>query len=263
MPAVAITIQDIIDAIDSEPEMLEALRARLLSRELLELPERFAEFQANTQEFQANTQEFQANTLEFQANMREFQSNTLEFQANTQEFQANTREFQANTREFQKSTLEFQANAEKRFVGLETDVGTLKGWMASENGLKEIPFIAYSMGYEYSRLLERVELIRMARGSDASGISRGELVSFMHADAVAEVTDEEGRARYIAVEFSFTAHKRDVDRAVRNAEYITRFTDAPASAAVAGFRMDSEIQDAVDSGDVFWHELPASIMQAE
>ena len=235
MPAVAITIQDIIDAIDSEPEMLEALRARLLSRELLELPERFAEFQANTQEFQANTQEFQANT----------------------------QEFQKSTLEFQKSTLEFQANAEKRFVGLETDVGNLKGWMASENGLKEIPFIAYDMGCEYIRLLERVELIRMARGSDSSGISRGDLDSFMHADAVAEATDEEGRARYIAIEFSFTVHKRDVDRAVRNAEYITRFTGIPAAAAVAGMRMADEIRDAVASGDVFWHELPATIMQAE
>ena len=221
MPVAAITIQDIIDAIDSEPEMLEALRARLLSRELLELPERFAEFQANTQKFQANTLEFQ------------------------------------------KSTLEFQANAEKRFVGLETDVGNLKGWMASENGLKEVPIIARLMGCRSRRLLERVDLFDMADDADTSGISRGELVSFMHADAVAEATDEEGRTRYIAVELSFTVHKRDVDRAIRNAEFLTRFTGVPASAAVAGFRMDSEIQDAVDAGNVFWYELPATAMQPE
>ncbi len=207
MTTATITMQDIMDAIDSEPEMLEALRARLLSRELLELPEKFAEFQ--------------------------------------------------------KSTLEFQAYANRQFRELRTDVGALKGWMASENGLKEIPVIAYDMGCEYSRLVERAELIRMARRSDTSGISRGDLDSFIRADAVAEMTDEEGRTRYLAIEFSFTAQKRDVERAVRNAEFLTRFTDAPASAAVAGMRMADEIQDAVANGDVFWHELPASIMQAE
>ena len=214
MATAAITIQDIIDAIDSEPEMLEALRARLLTRELLELPERFAEFQANTLKFQ-------------------------------------------------KSMLEFQANTERQFVELKTDVGRLKGWVASETGLKEIPFIAHGMGYRYRRLLERVELFDMAHDADTSGIARGVLDSFMHADAVAEATDEEGRARYVAIELSFTAQKNDVDRAIRNAEFITQFTGVPASAAVAGLRMADEIRGDVESGNVFWHELPESIMQPE
>ena len=231
----ALTVQDIIDAIDSEPEMLEALRARLLSRELLELPERFAEFQKSTLKFQANT-------LEFQKSMTEFQANTLEFQ---------------------KSSLEFQANTDRQFVELRTDVGMLKGWVASRSGLGEIPLIVDGMGYEYSRLLERVELIRMARRSDTSGIERSVLESFIRADAVAEVADEEGRSRYVAIEISFTAQKNDVDRAVRNAEFITRFTGVPASAAVAGLRMADEARGDVESGNVFWHELPASIMQAE
>ncbi len=221
MTTATITIQDIIDAIDSEPEMLEALRARLLSRELLELPERFAEFQKSTMEFQSFMLDFR------------------------------------------KSTLEFQANAEKRFVELGTNVGRLNGWMTSEVGLKEVPIIVYDMGYEYTRLVERAELIRMARGSDASGIAQSDLDSFIRADAVAEATDEDGRARYIAVEFSFTAQKRDVDRAIRNAEFIARFKDVPASAAVAGIQKSDEIQDAVDAGDVFWHELPIKTIHPE
>ena len=256
MPAVAITIQDIIDAIDSEPEMLEALRARLLSRELLELPERFAEFQSATLVFQAKT-------LEFQSFMLDFRKSTLEFQDSMLEFKANTLEFQANTLEFQKSMLEFQASANRQFTELRTDVGILKGWMASENGLKEVPIIARLMGYRSKRLLERLDLFDMADGADTSGISRGDLDSFIRADAVAEMTDGEGRTQYLAIEFSFTAQKRDVERAVRNADYITRFTGDPASAAVAGMRMADEIRDAVDSGDVFWHELPATIMQVE
>ena len=214
MATAAITIQDIMNAIDSEPEMLEALRARLLTRELLELPERFAEFQANTLEFQ-------------------------------------------------KSMTEFQASAEKRFVELGTNVGRLNGWMTSEVGLKEIPLVARGMGYRYRRLLERVELFDMADDADTAGIARGDLESFIRADAVAAATDGEGRARYVAVELSFTAQKRDVDRAIRNAEFITRFTGVPASAAVAGLRMADEIRGDVDAGNVFWHELPVKILQPE
>ena len=326
MATAAITIQDIMDAIDSEPEMLEALRARLLTRELLELPERFAEFQsvmlefkADMLQFQSNMLEFQANTLEFQKSMTEFkdsmlefkdsmlefksdmlefqksttefqksttefqsdmlefkantlqvQANTLEFQKSMTEFKSNTLQVQANTLEFQKSmtefrksTLEFQASAEERFVELGTNVGRLNGWMTSEVGLKEVPLIARGMGYRYRRLLERVELFDMADDADTSGIARGDLESFIRADAVAAATDGEGRAWYVAVELSFTAQKRDVDRAVRNAEFVTRFTGVPASAAVAGIQMADEIRGDVDAGNVFWHELPAKIFQPE
>ena len=298
MATATITIQDIMDAIDSEPEMLEALRARLLTRELLELPERFAEFQsvmlefkADMLQFQSNMLEFKANTLEFQKSMTEFkdsmlefkdsmlefksdmlefqksttefQSDMLEFKANTLQVQANTLEFQKSMTEFRKSTLEFQASAENRFVELGTNVGRLNGWMTSEVGLKEVPLIARGMGYRYRRLLERVELFDMADDADTSGIARGDLESFIRADAVAAATDGEGRAWYVAVELSFTAQKRDVDRAIRNAEFVTRFTGVPAAAAVAGIQMADEIRGDVDAGNVFWHQLPVKILQPE
>jgi len=45
MPATKIdTIEDLIRVLDDHPEWLEAMRARLLTRELLELPQRLAEF---------------------------------------------------------------------------------------------------------------------------------------------------------------------------------------------------------------------------
>ena len=42
------TIEDVVRALDENPEWLEALRARLLTRELLELPKTLAEFMAAT-----------------------------------------------------------------------------------------------------------------------------------------------------------------------------------------------------------------------
>ena len=38
------TIQDLLRLLDENPEWVDALRARLLTQELLELPERFSQF---------------------------------------------------------------------------------------------------------------------------------------------------------------------------------------------------------------------------
>jgi len=43
------TIEDLFRILDENPQWLEALRARLLTRELLELPEKFAQFVAATE----------------------------------------------------------------------------------------------------------------------------------------------------------------------------------------------------------------------
>lgn len=38
------TIDDFLQVLDENPKWVEALRARLLSRQLIELPEKFAQF---------------------------------------------------------------------------------------------------------------------------------------------------------------------------------------------------------------------------
>ena len=42
------TVEDLVRVLDEHPQWLEALRSRLLTRELLELPQRLAEFAADT-----------------------------------------------------------------------------------------------------------------------------------------------------------------------------------------------------------------------
>ena len=261
--ATAITLQDIIDAIDAEPEMLDALRARLLTRELIELPEKFAAFQTSMLEFQNESLKFQASMLEFQNESLKFQASMLKFQNESLKFQEETRRNHAENLKFQEETRSQFAEIRGQLVDLGTQVGRLNGWVSSRTGLEEVPFITDGMGYRYRRLLERVELMDMVHDSDTTGIRPGDLDSFKRADAIAETTDRDGRTRYVAIEISFTAQKRDTARAVRNAEFLARFTGVPASAAVAGVQMSDEIRDEVGGGGVFWHELPMSVLQPE
>ncbi len=54
------TVEDLIHVLDEHPQWLEALRARLLTRELLELPEQFAAFVETTnQRFEQVDQRFE------------------------------------------------------------------------------------------------------------------------------------------------------------------------------------------------------------
>ena len=60
-------IEDLIRVLDENPEWLEALRARLLSRELLELPDRFAQFSAGMNQFRAEVNRFVSESRQFMA----------------------------------------------------------------------------------------------------------------------------------------------------------------------------------------------------
>lgn len=57
------------------------------------------------------------------------------------------------------------------------------------------------------------------------------------------------------MEASYTVNGRDTDRALRNAEILTRLTGKPAQAVVAGYRLDDRVRARVESGKVYWREL--------
>ena len=145
---------------------------------------------------------------------------------------------------------------------LRVDFGPIKAAYVSDKAKSEGPFIAQDMGFDYVRTLNPVDMFALTKGQDLSGISRGDLRSFHRADLIMQGTDERGQEYYIAVEMSYTADERDTTRAVRNAEYLERFTGRPARAAIAGLRRDRRIED-IKQNEVFWYELPESIVEVE
>ena len=68
-------------------------------------------------------------------------------------------------------------------------------------------------------------------------ISPGVRRSFYLADLVAKVEDQDGNQLFIVAEASYTADERDTQRAISNAEFLTRFTGINA---VAGQRQPQQ-----------------------
>ena len=219
------TIEDLIRVLDENPEWVEALRSRLLSRELLELPGKFAQFVETTNK-------------RFDAIERRMDNSDRRFDA-------------------------FEQSTDRHFQRIEDTLSYLKGAHARNAAIEDSPDIARNMGRRQVRNLTRSDLWEIIDAADISDIPANVLASFRRADLIMEATDPDGKTGYIAVEISFTVDDRDVVRAVRNAAFLTRFTGRPAHAAVAGINRDDRIEERLASGEVFWHQIYDEDLAAE
>ena len=108
-----------------------------------------------------------------------------------------------------------------RLDRIEGDTDTLKGDFARTRTIQDAQDITSDMGLEFVQTLSARDLSHMAGNSLPRDIHR----SFRNADLVIEATDGTD-TRYIAMEISFTADRKDCDRAIRNAGLVHRETGA-------------------------------------
>ena len=227
------SIEDLVRVLDEHPDWLEALRARLLTRELLELPARLAEFAAATEQTMAEHGRI--------------------LNEHGQILNEHGRILTEHSR-----ILTEHGSAIK---GLRDDIGPLKGGLARAAAINEAYLIAEDMGVSWVRTLTMPEIGALLRSAGSSAAPKNVRRSFLRADLIMEATGEDGEPCYVAVEVSFTANGRDTARAVRNAELLTRITGRPARAAVASFRLDDRIRPRIESGEVYWHELSDHLLE--
>lgn len=134
------------------------------------------------------------------------------------------------------------------------DLGDLKGHAAGRAVRDHAETLPDLLGLAHVATLARRDLVELLAPA-ASGIAAGDRQSFFRADLVVEARASDGSACYVAVEASYTADRRDSDRALRNAGYLTRATGRPAHAVVASLRNDRDVQALVDAGTIHWHRL--------
>ena len=249
--------QDILDALERDPALMDALRRHILSDELLQLPVAFAAFVEAQRDFNERVDTFietqTKQTEELTRQTEELTRQTEELARQTEDLARQTGDL-ASWAEQQKVWTEQQTrwstNTEARLGRLESDMSSLKGDYARSRTIQDAPGIAADMGLEYVRTLTNDDLLRMAGNS----LPRDTARSFRNANLVIEATDGH-ETHYIAMEISFTADRREVDRALRNANLISRFTGKTALPAVASVRNDHDIQADLDAGIVYWHPL--------
>ena len=224
-------IEDLVRILDENPEWLEAVRTRLLTRELLELPQVVADLTQRVDQLAQRIDEL-------------------------------TQRMDQLAQRIDELTQRMDAMVQRQ-DRMQDDLGWLKGRIIYDIVREDAALIADDMGFVLERTLVRIDLRRLTEGQELSDLPRGEVRSFHRADLVMEVVDSEGNLHYIAVEASFTVNGRDSRRALRNAELLTRFTGRPSVAAVAGVRYDQRLKDEIESDQLYWYEIPSEDLEAE
>ena len=230
------TIHDLHRILVEHPEWRDELRRILLTEELLELPQRFAEY--------AKVTDGKLDTL------------TGEVRGLANHAESTDEKFDALFRETRQNT---------------NHIGELKGMFMERTVREDGAIIANDMGLQWRKTLDRGEVVQIADKARLSGaatdIPRDYMRAFVRADLIFEATDRSGNETYVAVEISYTADERDTDRARRHAEYLTRFIGTPAYAAIASVHTDNRIADILTENTpqphgsapetkVFWSRLP-------
>ena len=210
--------------LQEQPQWAEALRSVLLSRELLDLPEEFGKFVALTR-------------------------------TNFETVNARLDRLKTDVAELKTDVTGLRENMDRRFDRMEGDISNIKGSYNEQKAAQQVSAIADDLGLEYVRTLPQEELTRMARTAAGAAPLSNELRSFRAADLVAEARGPEGNTCYLAVETSFTADRRDTQRAIRNADLLQRLTGHNALAVVASVRNSMEAQENIDAGLLHWFQI--------
>ena len=232
--------EDFLRALRENPEWKDAVRALILGEELMRLPVRFDAFVDEQRQFNKRTD----------SRMDRMESDISGLKAG-----------QARLESGQEELIAGQRRIETRMTRQENDMSTVKAAHARWSALRGAESITFDMDIEYVKTLSEADLIRMAKTA-APGIPRNELFSFRTADMVVEARDESGTV-YICMEASYTGDLRDSDRAQRNAGLLTQFTGHRAIPVVASVRNVNEVSSLIDSGAVYWFQIPERYMETE
>ena len=133
------------------------------------------------------------------------------------------------------------------------DLGFIKGYVAWQLAVADTEAIARLYGLSWQHNLSQNYLADLAQ-RHRGGAVEGDLESFSRADLVMEARDANDRSSYVAVEISFTADEHDVERAIRNAKWLTKFTGKNAYPVIASVRRD-DFAEGIVQGQIKWYKL--------
>jgi hypothetical protein len=164
--------------------------------------------------------------------------------------------------EINKAIVERLDTINKKVGRIQDDIGIVKGGHARNEAIRDARLITFDLGMEYLRTVEGDELAELSQAHSNIGIEGSDLRSFRQADLVIEASRDSGKT-YIVVEVSFTADKRDTERAIRNADFLRRFTGCEAAAVVASVKNDYDVAQQVEQKLIHWHQIDERALRAD
>ena len=249
-----------IRLLDQDPELLEQVRARILTRELLQLPETVAQIARFQQETAEQLARFQQETAEQFARTNERLDRTNERLDSTNERLDGTNErldsFQQQTNERLDSTNERLDNTNERLDNtnerldtltgsvqrIEGTLGNLTGSAYENRAARMAPrLMARYLRMQQAQVLQApntshsADLDNMVNESVINGaITDQQAQELERADIIVMAKDNQDQTVYVVIEASVTVDDTDIDRTHERALIMGRLTSMATHAAVIG-----------------------------
>ena len=235
-----ITVEDLIRILDRRPDLLEALRQRILTRELLELPEKFAAFATETRE--------RFDRMEGRADRTDERFDRLDERFDRLEGRADRTDGRLDRVEGRLDRVDGRLDrVDGRLDRVEGRLGNLEGWRYEAKLARVLAFFCVAN-------LDMTEpVVLMSEGMDSAPelnslvqtlrnegrLNAQDFAEIVECDAIARDIEN----RYALFEASMTVDESDVERAIRRSKLLAETVDAPTTPVVIGAAISDDIRE--------------------
>ena len=240
------TIHDLFQLLRDNPEWADELRTLILTTELIDLPRKF----------DALIEETRAHKTSFDDFVEESRTRQDAADRRFNDFVEQTRAHNTATDAAISELRDAQKETQSAVKELQDDVGELKGSNAINAALRSPDLIVFALSEDLliEKALTAQDIGAMLRAKPGI-VPQDSTMSFVEADLMIHAKDSEGEDHYIAAEVSYTVGSNDVDRAIRNAEFLRRLTDKESHAVVVGNDINGTASMIVEREGVTWYQL--------
>ena len=230
------TFQDILDAMERDPALRDALRRHILTEEILALP---GQVKALTEAVEALVNE-----------SKELRKGQEELRAGQEQLRSGQEEIRADVSEIRIEMGRLGGNVSNMLgTGYEGKVARVADRLARRNlGLADPEVVMKSYLPNPTPPLPEVDL-----GAEMGNITWEESDDLALADVIVSGTGQDGKQVYVVMEISITVQEKDKTRALRRAGLLERATGITTIPVVIG---ESEEVPEGDSGVAFWEFDP-------
>ena len=236
--AIINTEEDFLRALSENPQWREAVRARILGDELLQLPVQFAAFVAEQTRF---NQEVKADITELKADITELKTDVAEIKTRVTGLEDGL------------------ANVTVIVTGMQGRLGNLSGFYYENTVGKAIHGLAHRyLSLRRTRAIYSVrigsnhEFVNLLNDAEDNGaISSEELDELLNLDLVLTARRPSDNADiHVAAEISVTADQEDVQRAARRGQMLTKVVNQPVMPVVVSANVGDTLPRFADESGV-------------
>lgn len=244
------SFQDILDAMERDPALRDALRRYILTDEMLALPAQVKALTDAVEALVGETRELRKGQAQIRTDVAELRSDVRELQGEVGELRAGQEQIGADVSEIRIEMGRLGGNVSNMLgTGYEGKVARVADRLARRNlGLVDPKVVMKSYLPNPTPPLPEVD-----QGAEMGNITWEESDDLALADVIVSGTGRDGKQVYGVMEISITVQERDRVRAHRRAVLLERATGVTTIPVVIG---ESEEAPGGDSGVAFWHFDP-------